>query len=84
MNLGSANDTVYLVLYGTGIRGAGTVQAYIAGQPVTVQFFGAQGQYQGLDQINVVVPPSLAGMAEVSVYLVADGKTSNMTTVNIQ
>ena len=82
--LGSSTNTVYLSLYGTGIRGAGTVQVYIAGQPATVQYAGAQGQYQGLDQVNVALPRSLAGMGEVSVYVVADGTTSNMTTVNIQ
>ncbi len=71
-------------LYGTGIRGAGMVQAFVAGQPALVQYAGAQGQYQGLDQVNVALPTSLAGMGEVSVYLVADGKVSNMTTVNIQ
>ena len=84
LSLGGSTDTVYVSLYGTGIRGAGTVQAYIAGQPATVQYAGAQGQYQGLDQVNVTLPKSLAGMGEVSVYLVADGKVSNMTTVNIQ
>jgi uncharacterized protein (TIGR03437 family) len=84
LSLGASTDTVYLSLYGTGVRGAGTVQAYIAGQPAVVQFAGAQGQYQGLDQINLAVPAGLAGMGEVSVYLVADGKLSNMVTVNIQ
>ncbi len=77
------SGTVYVSLYGTGIRNATTVQAFIAGQPFPVQF-AAQGQYQGLDQVNVALPASLAGMGEVSVYLVADGKTSNMTTINVQ
>jgi uncharacterized protein (TIGR03437 family) len=84
LSLGSSTDIVYLSLYGTGIRGAGTVQVYVAGQPAPLQYAGAQGQYQGLDQVNVALPMSLAGMGEVSVYLVADGKASNMTTVNIQ
>ena len=84
LSLGSSADTVYVSLYGTGIRGAGNVQAYVAGQPATVQYAGAQGQYQGLDQVNIALPVNLAGMGEVSVYLIADGKVSNMTTVNIQ
>jgi uncharacterized protein (TIGR03437 family) len=82
--LGSSANTVYLSLYGTGIRGAGAVQVYIAGQPAKVDYWGAQGQYQGLDQLNVELPNSLAHMGEVSVYVVADGAVSNMTTVNIQ
>jgi uncharacterized protein (TIGR03437 family) len=84
IDVATASGTVYLALYGTGIRGAGTLQAYIAGQQFPVQFAGAQGQYQGLDQVNIAVPKSLAGMGEVSVYLVADGQNSNMVTINIQ
>jgi len=84
LSLGSSTDTVYVSLYGTGIRNAGTVDVYIAGQPATVQYAGAQGQYQGLDQLNVVIPRRLAGMGEISVYVVADGTVSNMTTINIQ
>jgi uncharacterized protein (TIGR03437 family) len=84
IDVATASGTVYLSLYGTGLRGAGTLQAYIAGQQLPVQFAGAQGQYQGLDQVNIAVPKSLAGMGEVSVYLVADGQNSNMVTINIQ
>jgi uncharacterized protein (TIGR03437 family) len=84
LSLGSPTDTVYVSLYGTGIRGAGTVQVYVAGQSAPLQSASAQSQYQGLDQVNVTLPRSLAGMGEVSVYLVADGKVSNMTTLNIQ
>jgi uncharacterized protein (TIGR03437 family) len=81
---GNSTGTVYVSLYGTGIRGAGTVQAYVAGQPVPLLYAGPQGQYQGLDQVNISLPSSLAGMGEVSVYLSADGNVSNMITVNIQ
>jgi uncharacterized protein (TIGR03437 family) len=48
------------------------------------QYAGAQNQYQGLDQVNVALPTSLTGMGEVSVYVVADGTASNMTTINVQ
>jgi uncharacterized protein (TIGR03437 family) len=73
-----------VTLYATGIRGAQTVRAFVAGQSVTLLYAGAQGQFQGLDQINLALPASLAGTGEASVYVVADGKTSNMTTINIQ
>jgi uncharacterized protein (TIGR03437 family) len=84
IDVAAASGAVYLSLYGTGLRGAATLQAYIAGQQLPVQFAGAQGQYQGLDQVNIALPKSLAGMGEVSVYLVADGQSSNMVTINIQ
>jgi len=38
------------------------------------------GQYQGLDQVNISLPSGLAGMGEVSVYLIADGNVSNVIT----
>jgi len=84
ISLGAATDTVYVTLYGTGVRAAQRVQAFVAGQPVPVLYAGAQGQYQGLDQINIRLPRTLAGSGEVSVYLVADGKTSNMVTLRVQ
>ena len=80
----TATDTVYVTLYGTGIRGAQKVQVFVAGQPAPLLYAGAQGQYQGLDQINISLPASLAGTGEASVYVVADGQTSNMTTIHIQ
>jgi uncharacterized protein (TIGR03437 family) len=82
--LGATTDTLYVSLYGTGIRAAKSVQVFAAGQQVQVLFGGAQGQYQGLDQVNISIPRALAGSGEASVYVVADGKTSNMTTIKIQ
>ena len=84
ISLGAATDTAYVTLYASGIRGAQKVQVFVAGQLVPVLFAGAQGQYAGLDQINISLPSSLAKTGEASVYVVADGKTSNMTTINIQ
>jgi len=84
ISLGAATDTVFVTLYASGIRGTQNVQVYVAGQPVPVRYAGAQGQYQGLDQINITLPASLAGTGEASVYVVADGKPSNMTTIHIQ
>jgi uncharacterized protein (TIGR03437 family) len=48
---------LYLILFGTGIRGdAEHVMVTIAGTPLTVTFAGAQGQFDGLDQINIKIP----------------------------
>jgi uncharacterized protein (TIGR03437 family) len=82
--VGTATDTLYVTLYGTGIRGAATVQAYVAGQTVPMLYAGAQGQFAGLDQINISLPKSLAGTGTASVYLVADGKMSNVVSLNIK
>jgi len=81
---GAAGDTVFVTLYASGVRGAQNVQVNVAGQSVPVRYFGAQGTYEGLDQINISLPRALAGTGEASVYVLADGKTSNMTTINVQ
>jgi uncharacterized protein (TIGR03437 family) len=86
LDLGSPGSTLSLVLYGTGIRGRSSpakVTCIMGGLSVPVAFVGAQGE-TGLDQVNIVVPRSLAGSGNVNVSLVVDGQTSNTVTINIQ
>jgi uncharacterized protein (TIGR03437 family) len=80
------NETVILVLYGTGIRRAGlsSVRVDIGGIAAAVHYAGPQFQYEGLDQVNVAIPASLAGRGAVSVRLHADGETSNAVSISIR
>jgi uncharacterized protein (TIGR03437 family) len=84
--LGAAEDQVVLELYGTGIRGRSSlnnVRCTIGGVPATVLYAGAQGQYPGLDQVNVSVPRALtAGPVEIA--LTVDGIAANKVTVAIR
>jgi len=85
INLGTAGDQVYLILYGTGVRHAGTVQATVNGAGVPVIYFGAQADYAGLDQINLgPLPGSLAGAGPVPIAITADGAAANPVTAAIQ
>ena len=87
MDLGLPTDILVLELYGTGIRGRSSlanVAAEIGGVPAPVAYAGAQAQFQGLDQVNLYVPRSLAGAGEVPVVLTVDGITANVVTVNIR
>ena len=84
ISLSAAGDTIYVTLYASGVRGAQNVQVNVGGRSVPVLYAGAQGQFAGLDQINISLPSALAGTGEASVYVIADGKTSNMTTINVQ
>ena len=84
LSLGAAGDTLYVALFGTGIRGAATVQCYVAGQSVPVLYAAAQGSDAGLDQVNISIPRSLAGQGDVRLYLVADGAASNAVVLNLQ
>jgi uncharacterized protein (TIGR03437 family) len=92
IDLGSATDTAYLVLYGTGIRNlAGTI-------PITATIgwsFNARVTYagpagangaDGVDQVNLQLP---AGLAAATAYpttlqLTVDGQPSNAVTLWIQ
>jgi uncharacterized protein (TIGR03437 family) len=79
-----SGDPVYLILYGTGLkhRSALTnVRARIDGVETTVEYAGAQGQYAGLDQVNVRLPRSLSGRGEVTVELWVDEKPANPVRV---
>jgi uncharacterized protein (TIGR03437 family) len=83
----SANQTVYLILYGTGIRNRSSlanVTANIGGTNVLVLYAGPQPSFEGLDQVNVTLPASLSGSGEINVVLTVDGQTANPVTVNIR
>ena len=84
LGLGASGDTLYVELYGTGIRGASSVQCYVAGQSVPVQYAGPVSSFVGLDQVNITIPRSLAGTGTALVYLVADGVSSNVVSLNLQ
>jgi uncharacterized protein (TIGR03437 family) len=71
-------STVYVSLYGTGLRGAASsLTCTVGGEPVPVTFAGPQGAFPGLDQVNISIPPALRGRGEVDVVVVAGGKASN-------
>jgi uncharacterized protein (TIGR03437 family) len=87
ISLGVATDQVYLTLYGTGLQAAGTSKTTVTINGVTakVTFAGAQGATSpGLDQVNVLIPASLAGKGNVNVQLAANGINANPVQITIQ
>jgi uncharacterized protein (TIGR03437 family) len=87
LNLGVATDQLIVTLYGTGLRGFSSlahVSATIATSMAQVLYVGPQGQYAGLDQVNIVVPRSLAGAGEVPIILRIDGQTANVVTISVK
>jgi len=79
-------SNVFLELFGTGIRGRtalANVSATIGGTAVTVLFAGAQGQFPGLDQVNLMLPLTLKAKGETDVVLTVDGQVANKVRVNI-
>jgi uncharacterized protein (TIGR03437 family) len=87
IDLGSPTDQLVLEFFGTGIRRVSALAnatCTLGSAAAQVLYAGAQGQYVGLDQVNVIIPRSLAGSGEVPVSLVVDGQAANAVTVNIK
>ncbi|MFB3777673.1 MAG: hypothetical protein ACE141_08675 [Bryobacteraceae bacterium] len=88
IDLGAPGETVYLVLFGTGIRGRtqlAAVEATVGGVPAVVEYAGAQESFEGLDQVNLRLPPkSAVPRGEVEVMLTVDGQVANRVTVSVK
>lgn len=84
--LGPEGSALYVFLFGTGMRNAsGEVSVTVDGMPVPFAGPVAQGEFDGLDQINLgPLPRSLAGRGEVEVVVTVDGKKANAVTLTIQ
>jgi uncharacterized protein (TIGR03437 family) len=87
LGLGAPVESMYLELFGTGIRGRSSlaaVSATIGGVNAPVEYAGPVDGMTGLDQVNLAVPPSLAGRGEVDILLTVDGKAANPVKVNFK
>jgi uncharacterized protein (TIGR03437 family) len=87
IELGSETDQVYLLLFGTGLRGRSSltsVTALIGDMSTAIEYAGPQGDFAGLDQVNLRLPRALAGRGEVNLTLMVDGSIANVVTVNFR
>jgi len=79
-----SSGQVYLILFGTGIRGAGSnVSVTIGGINAPVSYAGPQGVTPGLDQVNVLIPAQLAGSGTVKIVLAAGTLQANVVNIAI-
>jgi penicillin amidase len=77
-------EQCYLVLYGYGLRqpaAAAGVKVYVDDTILEALYAGAQGAYADLDQVNALLPRSLAGRGEVDVWVGIEGRTSNRVRI---
>ncbi len=82
LDFGPEGAELYVFLFGTGMRNfSGEVTVTVDGMPVPFAGPVAQGEFEGLDQINLgPLPRSLAGRGEVEIVLTVDGKQANVVT----
>lgn len=86
LDLGAPGDTAALVLYGTGIRGAGkgSITVLMGNQKLTPFYAGPAPNWVGLDQVNAILPRTLAGSGGVNLQVTADGVSSNSVGIAIR
>lgn len=78
VDLGPETDQVYLILLGMGLRNRSSlagVSVKFGDLEAPVAYAGPQGEYAGLDQVNVRLSRSLAGRS--GPRLTVDGKSAN-------
>ena len=87
IDFGDGNDTLYLVLFGTGLRrrsGLSGVRISIANVDVPTLYAGPQGELAGLDQINVRLPINLRGAGEARLRYTIDGIGASNLTITLK
>lgn len=93
LDLGAADEQLFLVLYGLGINARTSflnvtsslpfTQCRIGGVEAPVTFTGGALNF-GIDQVNVRLPRELMGRGDVEVILTVAGKTANPVRVTIK
>lgn len=87
IDFGDPSDQLFLILFGSGVRGRtnlSAVTATISNVNSSVSFAGPQGFLVGLDQINIPLNRSLQGRGEVNLFLTVDGVNSNTLKVQFK
>lgn len=87
VELGKPGETVYLVLYGTGIRyrrSLEEVKLVVGGLTLPVLYAGPQPQFIGVDQVNLLLPKELTARGEVDMQLFVEGKASNRVVIHLR
>ena len=81
IDLCQVGNTIYLVLFDSGMRGAtgiSGITARLADKAIPVLYLGADSTYVGLDQLNLgPVPKSLVGAGIVNLTVSVDGQVVN-------
>jgi uncharacterized protein (TIGR03437 family) len=87
IDLGPDGDIVFLIAFGTGIRGLSSLMgasATIGGQNAPIGAVIPAPGFEGLEQINIFIPRTLIGAGLVDVLFTADSKPANTVQIRIK
>ena len=75
---------VYLSLYGTGFdAGAARIACSAAGYDLAVTYAGPQGQFTGLDQLNLLLPASLPATGDTAIQCLFGQNAANPVHITL-
>ncbi|NOT60389.1 MAG: hypothetical protein HOP19_09215, partial [Acidobacteria bacterium] len=87
---GPESEQAVLVLYGTGLRKRSDVITarvnlqQANGVQLPMLYAGPQGSFVGLDQLNVLLPRTLAGKGEMHIRTIVEARVANLVKLNFQ
>jgi uncharacterized protein (TIGR03437 family) len=84
IDVSAAAGQAYLILFGTGFRNGGAVQARAENMGFVVEYAGPQPAIPGLDQVNILLPSSLSGTGPLNLTLTVGGLPANTVYVVIK
>jgi uncharacterized protein (TIGR03437 family) len=84
IDLGPPGEQVFLALFGTGIRFQQKVSVSLNLMETNVLFAGGVADFAGLDQVNLMLPRTLAGQNLVDVVLRVDGVAANSVRISVR
>lgn len=88
IDLGAEGDQVFLTLFASGLRNRSALTAVsvtIGGESISVRFADPQGQFLGLDQLDIgPLPRALVGHGPAALLVSVDGIAANPLSVSLQ
>lgn len=85
IDFGPQSDELFLIVFGTGLRGRSSLSAVLAtlgGTPAEVLYAGPTPDFQGLDQLNIRIPRSLAGRGTLDLVVSVNGMEANAVRIS--
>jgi uncharacterized protein (TIGR03437 family) len=74
----------YVALFGSGLRRARQVTVRLGDAPLEVVYFGPQGSFAGLDQVNVRIPLDFAGRGALPLRVRADDEAAPEVALTVR
>jgi uncharacterized protein (TIGR03437 family) len=87
IDVSQEGDQMFLILFGTGIRHHAPMseaEVRIGTLSINTLYAGQQGDFVGLDQVNIPLPKTLMGQGDVDLVLKLGGKTTNTVKLRLK